>query len=452
MAITKIWKVKNRLNRSIEYILNPDKTGTEFDSDSELSEEKYIINNKKTENVLYVRAYNCSIGEAAKRMLQTQERFGKDKMKRGVVAYHLVQSFKDFETTPEVAYKCGLELAERLFADKYEVVIATHIDHKHLHNHIIFNSVSFTDGRKYRNNFKDYFRDIRGISDQICKENCLSVITKPKHRGMHYGEWRAEKEGKSIRQHVREELDEIIKSSYTMNEFWKILNERGYKVTRQSGRYKFASFIPPSGKKRIRLDKLGAQYTEEAIKERIRSARNGIRTAPPSKTDDIYDFTKKYKYMHPKKLKGFTALYYHYLYLFGIIKKKQTPQRVSFFMREELIKFDRYQKQFKFLYENRIEPVGELITYYRETESKISEIIEMKIEIYSHRTEKNDNEVNAKIRIMNNKLRKLRNELCLCKNIYADSQLISRNRSRVSELIKQAEMEESENEHKRRSR
>ena len=121
-------------------------------------------------------------------------------------------------------------------------------------------------------------------------------------------------------------------------------------------------------------------------------------------------------------------------------------------MREELIKFDRYQKQFKFLYENRIETVGKLITYYKETESKISEIIEMKREIYSHRTEENDNEVNEKIRIMNNKLRKLRNELCLCKNIYADSQLISRNRSRVSELIKQAEMEESENEHKRRSR
>ena len=133
MAITKIWKVKNRLSRSIEYILNPDKTGIEFDADSELSEEKYIMNNKKSEHVLYVRAYNCSIGEAAKRMFQTQERFGKDKMKRGVVAYHLVQSFKDFETTPEVARKCGLELAERLFSDKYEVVVATHIDHKHLH-------------------------------------------------------------------------------------------------------------------------------------------------------------------------------------------------------------------------------------------------------------------------------------------------------------------------------
>lgn len=452
MAITKIWKVRNRLRRSVEYIINPDKTSFEFDTDAVERNERYILNSNKTENMVYVRAYNCSKGKASERMLHTQARYGKDKFKRGVIAYHLVQSFKDFETTPEFAHKCGLELAEKLFAGRYEVVVATHIDHKHLHNHILFNAVSFVDGKKYRNNFKDYFRDIRGISDQICIDNCLSVITNPKHRGMNYCEWKHEKAKTSIRWQVRIDLDEIIKASYTMKDFWKILEERGFQVTRRSGKYKFTSFIPPNGTKRIRLDKLGPEYTEEAIRERIKAVRNGIRTASPTELDNVYEFGSKYKHLHPKRLKGFMALYYHYLYLFGKIRKKQTPQRVSFFMREELTKFERYKKQFEFLYENHIETVGELVSYHKTTESKIAEITEMRKELYAQRTEENKDEINNQARIMNNEIRKLRAELSLCKNIYKDSQNIKNTQSRVEELKRQAEMEEMENEHKRRSR
>lgn len=155
--------------------MNPDKTNFEFDTDAVEKTERYILNSKKTENMVYVRAYNCSKGKASEEMLKTQKRYGKDKSRKGIVAYHLVQSFKDLETTPEIAHQCGMELAEKLFAGRYEVVVATHVDHKHLHNHLIFNAVSFVDGRKYRNNFKDYFRDIRGISDQICMNNYSAV-------------------------------------------------------------------------------------------------------------------------------------------------------------------------------------------------------------------------------------------------------------------------------------
>lgn len=453
MAITKIWRVAARLDSSVKYIINPDKTGMNLDMDAVEKVEKYIVDNDKTENALYVRSYNCGTDKACERMIATQKKFGKDNRKNGVLAYHLVQSFKDFETTPEIAHKCGLELAERLLSDKYEVVVATHLDHAHLHNHIIFNSVSFVDGKKYRNNFKDYFRDIRGISDQICRENCLSVIEHPKHRGMHYAEWAAEKKGLSIRQQVREELDEIIKSSYTMKEFWKILNERGYDVKRQSDKYKFTSFVPPFGKKRIRLDKLGAQYTEAAIQERITTARNGIRTASPTELyNNGFDFERNYKHLNPVKLKGFIALYYHYLYLFGKVKRKQTPQRVSFFMREELSKFERYQKQFKFLYEHNIETVGDLTEYHSKTEEKISDITAMKKELYATRTEDNKEEIKEQAQIFNNTLRKLRGELRLCKSIYSDAQTISSRHSQAEAMQKQSEMEVMQNEHKRRGR
>ena len=452
MAITKIWSVKSRLDTTLNYISNPNKTTKKPDIDAREGVIQYIKNEDKTEQCKYVAAYGCSVDTPFSDMLETQKRYERTRRKNEVIAYHIVQSFKKFETTPEIAHKCGKEFVERLFQDKYECVIATHLDHNHLHNHIVINSTSYLDGSKYKNNFKDYFVDIRGISDQICIENCLSVITNPKHRGMSYCEWKHEKAKTSIRWQVRIDLDEIIKASYTMKDFWKILEERGFQVTRRSGKYKFTSFIPPNGTKRIRLDKLGPEYTEEAIRERIKAVRNGIRTASPTELDNVYEFGSKYKHLHPKRLKGFMALYYHYLYLFGKIRKKQTPQRVSFFMREELTKFERYKKQFEFLYEHHIETVGELVCYHKTTESKIAEITEMRKELYAQRTEENKDEINNQARIMNKELRKLRAELSLCKNIYKDSQNIKNTQSRVEELRRQAELEEMENEHKRRSR
>lgn len=150
MAITKIWSVKSRLNKCLNYITNPEKTNIQPDIDAIEGVIQYIENKDKTEDCKYVKAFNCSKDNAFDRMIQTQDSFGKRKRKNGVVAYHLVQSFKDFETTPEMAHQCGIELIEKLFADKYEVVLATHTDHKHLHNHILINAVSFKDGKKYR--------------------------------------------------------------------------------------------------------------------------------------------------------------------------------------------------------------------------------------------------------------------------------------------------------------
>ena len=344
MAITKIWTVKSRLDSSLNYIANPDKTSIKPDIDAVEGVIKYIKNEDKTENCLYVKAYNCTTDNPYADMIDTQEFFGKAGHKNAVLAYHLVQSFKDFETTPEVAHKCGLELAERLFADKYEVVVATHLDHKHLHNHLIINSVSYADGYKYRNNFKDYFIDIRGISDAICIENCLSVIEHPQRRGMHYAEWLALKEGRpTIRGSIRRDIDEIIKCSYTMEQFWNNLKKRGFVIHRKGPNIKHTSIIAPNAKHPMRLDNLGKGYSEAEILERIIATRNGIITAAPSEMPKKqYKFRGNIKNVKGKKLKGFAALYFHYLYLFKKIQRKQTPQRVSFFMRDEMIKFDRY--------------------------------------------------------------------------------------------------------------
>ena len=454
MAITKIWSVKSRLDTSLKYIANPDKTTLQPDIEAVEGVIKYIKNNDKTEQCKYVKAYNCTVDKAFSEMMETQEFFGKAGRKNSVLAYHLVQSFKDFETTPEIAHKCGLELAERLFADKYEVIVATHLDHEHLHNHIIINAVSYLDGYKYRNNFKDYFIDIRGISDAICRENCLSVIDHPQRRGMHYGEWLALKEGRpTIRGSIRRDIDEIIKCSYTMEQFWQNLKKRGFVVHRKGPNIKYTSIIAPNAKHPMRLDNLGEGYSEAEILERIIATRNGIITAAPSEMPKKqYKFRGSLKNVKGKKLKGFMALYFHYLYLFKKIQRKQTPQRVSFFMREEMIKFDRYQKQFKFLFSHDIETGEQLQKYQQSKEDEIDILITQRKKLYDDKTSENCDEVKEKAKAINTELNELRKEIRMCKAIFKDSYKIAEKKRQAMALQEQADKELMKDEHKRRSR
>ena len=454
MAITKIWSVKSRLDTSLNYISNPDKTSVKPDIDAREGVIKYIKNKDKTEQCKFVSAFGCSEDYAFSDMVATQMMFERNRRKNGVVAYHIVQSFKDFETTPEIAHKCGQELVKRLFEGKYECVLATHLDHAHIHNHIIINATSYFDGTKYKNNFKDYFIDIRGISDQICRENCLSVIDKPKRRGMHYGEWLALKQGRpTIRGTIRRDIDEIIKCSYTMEQFWNNLKKRGFVIHRKGPNIKYTSIIAPNAKRPMRLDNLGKGYSEAEILQRIIATRNGIIAAAPSEMPKRqYKFKGNIKDVKGKKLKGFVALYFHYLYLFKKIQRKQTPQRVSFFMRDELIKFDRYQKQFKFLFTHNIETGEDLQKYQKDKEAEVEILITRRKKLYEERNDENCDEVKDQAKEINTELNELRKEIRLCKAIFKDSYKIAEKKRQALALQKQAEKEMRENEHKRRSR
>ena len=167
------------------------------------------------------------------------------------------------ETTPELAHEAGVEFARRLLGDKYEAVICTHINKEHLHCHIVFNSVSFVDGVKYRNAFKDYFEDIRGISNEVSRKYGFSVI-QPEGSGQHYAEWNAERSGKTtIRDLVRQDLDAAIAASFTFASLLDILRKRGYTV-KYGSNVKYTAVKPPGGARFLRLDSLGEDYTEEA--------------------------------------------------------------------------------------------------------------------------------------------------------------------------------------------
>ena len=444
MAITKVFAIRENLCRSVSYASNEKKTTLD-------GKIEYAVDLKKTEKRLFQSCLNCSsIDMAYEEMQRTKSRWSKED---DVLGYHFIQSFKSGEVTPEQAHEIGIEFARRCFGDRFEVVIGTHLNTENLHNHIVVNSVSFVDGKKYHSSPESYYNKIRGESDNLCRENDLSVVV-PKGRGLHYAEWKAIKEGKpTIRGQMREELDEIIKCSYTMKEFWKRLDERGYKIHRKGENIKHISIIAPYAKRPVRLDGLGADYTIEAIQQRIIAARNGIIVASPSALPKKqYKFNGSFKNMPRKKLKGFQALYFHYLYLFKKIRKKQTPQRVSFFMREELIKLDRYQKQFKFIFKNDIETGEDLSAYQKSKEDKVDDLIMQRKTLYAERTDENCDETREKAAEINKELTALRCEVRICKNIFKDAYRISEKKRQAEELQKQAKQEMMKNEYKRRGR
>ena len=425
MAATRIWSIKGRLDSVINYVTNPEKTDGSRYTDTELQALTDVIDyaedGAKTHNKVYVSGINLSPDIARDQMVMTKLQFGKtDK----ILAYHGYQSFLPGEVTPDMAHEIGIKLAERLWGDRFQVLVTTHLDHEHIHNHFCLNSVSFVDGKKFRGGSKAYWI-MRAESDKICAEYGLSVIENP-GKGKNYAEWKAEHEGEpTVRGQIKDELDEIIKCSYTCDQFWKILKQRGYEV-KATGKY--IALKPAFSQRYIRLKSLGEDYGEEAIRQRIIAARNGIRILDKPITD-YNAWLKKYE---PTKLHGFKALYYHYLYLFGKIRKKETPQRISFYMREELIKFDRYQKQFHFLIDNDVETVEQLQTFKENAENKISELTLKRSKLYSKP------ETKLEIKEINNELCELRKDVRTCNNIFEDAEHIRKHTNYVSRLEQEA--------------
>ena len=426
MATTRIWSIKGRLDSVINYVTNQEKTDGNRYTDTELQALTDVIDyaedGAKTHNKVYVSGINLSPDIARDQMVMTKLQFGKtDK----ILAYHGYQSFLPGGVTPDMAHEIGIKLAERLWGNRFQVLVTTHLDHEHIHNHFCLNSVSFVDGKKFRGGRKAYWI-MRAESDKICAEYGLSGIKNP-GKGKNYAEWKAEQESRpTVRGQIKDELDEIIKCSYTYEQFWRILKQRGYEV-KTTGKY--IALKPAFSQRHIRLKSLGKNYSEEAIRQRIIAARNGIR----SLDKPIADYNAWLNKYEPTKLHGFKALYYHYLYLFGKIRKKETPQRVSFYMREELIKFERYQKQFHFLIENNIETTEQLIGFKKNTEKNISDLVFQRGKLYDKNSSK------AEIKTINSKLQKLRKDVRMCNNIFKDIETIRNHQNYVIWVEQEAE-------------
>ncbi|MCI9403667.1 MAG: relaxase/mobilization nuclease domain-containing protein [Oscillospiraceae bacterium] len=433
MAYTKILVIHDRLDKSVKYAQNGKKTSLEVALD-------YALNRAKTEQTCFETAVNCDRATVYADMMETKRRWGKTDRKRK--GYHIIQSFAPGEVTPEQAHAVGVELTQRLLGERYEVIVGTHLDKEHLHNHIVFNSVSFVDGLMYRDTMKDYYQGIRGTSDAVCQEHGLAVID-PEGKGKHHSEWEAEKGGKAtVRGLIRQEIDTILCQSFTYKTFLQELRRRGYEV-KDGLNVKHTAVRPPGSGRFIRLDSLGDGYTEADLKARLGAARRGetpvSRQEPPKSPFLTYGrryYVRGGLLQHrPHKLTGFQALCFKYLHLLRGIKRGRPATRTAFDMRQELIKFDRYQRQFLYLHRNRIETQAQLSMQYDAIQAEIDALTDQRKELYRlYRA--GDDTVTAEIKAITQQLRSLRRELRLCNQIETDS-------PKMEEVLKQEEFQKS---------
>lgn len=433
MAITKIIAIRDRLDKRVNYAVNGEKTTL----DTGIT---YAANPEKTEQLFFTSAINCDSCETAFAEMQaTKRRFGK---LGGVVGYHFIQSFAPGEVTPEQAHRIGVEFAERLFGKRYEAVIGTHLDKAHLHNHVVVNSVSFVDGKKYHSSPGSYYFEVRSASDILCRENDLSVIA-PQGKGKHYAEWKAENTGKpTIRSIIRADIDRLIGEAYTYETFLMLLRREGYVVRNRPDR-KYVTVLPPGGKRAIRLDSLGDGYTEQDIRRRLAGQREGgAQTAPAmTRTGKRYRVRGKHPAGPKKKITGFQALYLRYLYLLRGTHRKKNFRRVPFSVRQEVIRLERYDRQFRYLWANGMTTAEDLEQRIIALEREIYDGEQQRKPLYRERRDAEDEayktQCSAEIDRQTAALREKRRELALCRRILEDVPLVSRQ-------VQQAEAERRE--------
>ena len=425
MAYDKIIVVRARLDNRIRYALNEAKT-------------------QRLENGQVLQtAINCQLDTAYQDMLETKRRW--DKETRPVQGYHIIHSFSPGEVTPDQAHRLSVEFAERLLQGRFEAVVATHIDHGHIHAHIVFNSVSYTDGKMFRDDFKAYYGDIRGISNEISRENDLSVI-EPKGKGKPYAEWNAEKNGKpTVRGLIRQDIDAALDSAFTLQSFYDALQKRGYTVKRGAN-VKHTAVKPPGSDRFVRLDSLGDGYTEADIRNRLNRSRTQATAPEPQAAASLYIPKSRYMvkrrspaYGKKQKLSGLRRLYLHYMYLLSPPRPRRRP--VPFPVRAEVRKLDQYKRQFSLLQKYRINNESQLSMLADALQADIDSLVFSRRELY--RRKRHGEDVSAEIKEISLALRPIRRELKCTQQIAERIPQIQEHIRLTRQAEEQAEREKS---------
>lgn len=353
MATTSLWHIEGSLNDLIKYVENPDKTVEIKDNPNDLSNLFwYVTRDDKTDDKQYVTAINCMKEIALQQMILTKKQFRKTD---GYIAWHGYQSFKPGEVTPEQCHKIGVELAKEMWGDRFQVIVTTHLDREHLHNHFCFNSVSYIDGKKY-NYSNEEIKRLRDTSDRICKEYSLSVIEHPSVKTPR-AIYEAEKNGEPTKYNLmREAIDFAIEHSVNVPSFYQVMQEQGYEIIHDPRR-KYATIKVIGEQKATRLYQLGDDYRYFRIMERLKEQD---RVENYHRYRKYFDETKpryirprpigfKGSFIRTRKITGLRALYYYYCYLLGYLPKKQQHRPLSPEMREAWRRIDRYSQSIRLI-------------------------------------------------------------------------------------------------------
>ncbi|MBQ2938556.1 MAG: relaxase/mobilization nuclease domain-containing protein [Clostridia bacterium] len=458
MATTSMWKVEKRLDQVIKYTTDKDKTNKENYDDNTIYKSlhnviEYAKSNFKTEQQLYVTGVNCSEENAFKEMILTKKYFGKEK---GILGFHGFQSFVKGEVTPEQAHEIGVKLAQELWGERYEVIVSTHLNTNHLHNHFVVNSVSFVDGIKYRNTVENYAL-MRKTSDDLCREYGLSVLDEKPCGKIDYTKYYNSYIQKTTYYTiVKDDVDFAIKQAKSYKDFESILERMEYKITIRANKL---SLCKPPYKRNIRIERsFGEEYTIKNIKERIENSDMNKIPFP-----EAYSKFKKYRYKgRNKKIirkdrGSFYRLYLYYCYLLKVFPN--TPKRVvlSDSMKQEVKKMERMSDEIKFLVRNNIKTSEELFLYKKNLTDELNLLLKNRTSLRNKKQRlkapEEKQKITNEILVLSDKINYLKREVEFCESVKERSQKIKSNIKEIEqkeqELNNEKRKERSKNEYSR---
>lgn len=423
MATTGFWPVKGRLKEVIDYANNPDKTTAKEYLDEDLyAAIRYVENDDKTDQTMFVSGINCSKHNAYNEMIAVKRRFGE----RGKnIAYHGFQSFAPGEVTPEEAHSIGKETARKMWGAKYQVVVTTHLNTENIHNHFVVNSVSFKTGRKFRNGIGDRL-ELRKISDAICAERNKSVIQGNKFYSNKKAYW-VEKSGKlTHRGMLRKDVDEALSQCGSFKEIEYYLKTLGYRFERDFY-YDHPSVYAEGWKRAVRISSLGEQYSKERIRERCRENQH---------KPELYAFVTPAWKRRPllvlereRYISGWDdtiiVLFELFIELLKICIVGNTQEYdnrpVSPMMRAEMRKLDRYIEEYNLLCDNNLDSPKKLLNFQENLSSRISELEQeryaLRLKLRRVKTPEEDTALKEQCKEITKKITPLRKELRIAMRI-----------------------------------
>ena len=454
MATTKLWKVVKRMDHVIDYAEDKSKTKSiEFNDKYEIVVDDlrnvidYARNSNKTEKEFFVTGINCEPDSAYEEMLDTKKYYNKEDK---ILAFHAYQSFKEGEVTPELAHRIGVQLANEMWGDRFQVIVTTHLNTNHIHNHFVLNSVSYVDGKKYYSNRANTGR-LRHTSDEICNEYGLSVLEEKmckKSKIIFLNYYKKSLYNDSYTCNAKRDLDLAIRQAYSYDDFLFLMKKLDYEITFRANKI---SIRKEPYKRNIRIERrFGENYSIDNIKRRILEEQ-AVRVPF---IENVYNY-RKVQYPFAKrhkraKAKGFIALYYHYCYLLKVFPNNVPQQKLPASIRADVSRMEELSNEARFLYQNKIKTLDDLLNYKDEINYKINELLSQRERLWAKRKLSKDeiemHRIAEEISSLNDKIIKLRKKVEMCEDIKTRVPKIENN---LEELDKQEELEKETKEKKK---
>lgn len=444
MAVSKLWPVTNNLNKVINYATNPEKTSKDVYTEEQYQALKdvlsYAKDEEKTEQEFYIEGINCNPSTARDQFISIKQAYGKED---GIQAYHGYLSFKEQNISPSLAQKIGMEFAKEVWGDRFQVVVTTHLNTKHLHCHYVINSISFKDGKRLWGNEKAWFK-FRLVADKICEKYGLYYNPSPNRSKQSSYYYNLEKAGMPTRYDLaRKAIDDAIRHSTNLKAFDYALTQMGYVHSLSESR-KYWTIIPKGYSKPIRLKNLGDDYTEEAIRKRLIENQRLNISPFENKYYKPRQYTLPTRQDKIQKKSGIYRLYLYYCYKLGYLPKykKQNVSRLHYYLKEDLMKIDKISMETRLLAREKISTIEQLFSYKNSIEKEIDSLVDIR-ESLRRNVRKNDDEteiskIKDEISDSTRKIRELRKEITLCDGIAERSKAID---DRLKQIQKDEEKE-----------